>query len=1048
MIKQDLEFNTRPKKSRPLDFLFLLMIGAVIPASLAIRLMFLEKNFGLESSLIVPFTVLTFLPLLLINNFYGNRPTWAAAILTGITQALFITHQPATFVFWILFGLFLTIFTSWQIEFDRRETNRWIKPLVLLLPLFLVTPVLVSISTFLVVPGETVKQMCLLFQMLWKQTFIIWITFGINSVLVLVLNYAGVLEASNKKDKGIHTITEQFLPLFTAILAFLWFIVLIQATFLWNHSHKVTVDSLANELQETSAFVASNYTLFLDYGRNSIQETAQILAGNSYGNEQQTLFDLLPFFQQIVLYDNESGNINQVTLEPSFSTLPDSVSAAILLIQESNLPYQVVAAPSDDTLNADTMFYFLAPINGTQQTLVGVVDAKFHPMIESSLQLLPDEAEWSLNDSQGGSLYSSLSYADQIKNDLHLENEKAYIFLPSSDQWLFKNSNSIGQFEVRISIAVNQELIIERQLRLVGTGLLLLFSGGIISSLIALVILALLRHKVNDLSLAISRMGTESFQTSITRNGMPLQSLYSALNNAHLQIKQEAEVYSDWVAFLHGLSLIHSYEELIEYLRSAGIFAAFLSIRFIIFNDTHQFLTNRLPNRFGKGSFEELMAVYDGLIEQQIKNQQTISFQINNKEKQISSPQKVQEMPKYVQAWALGTPEHDFGFIWIASTKKGMLKPVEEKFFHLFVKELSRVIASFRFIQQIQTENRRTRSVIAAMPEPILVFDREWKLVLLNLAAEKLRGLQKNKIKQGMPMDTLINDPTLKSFLKNTLQHRTTVEELTLMDNKVYSGVLSIISGAGQADWIICALHDVSTYQRKDTIRSEFLEAVGKYLQMPFQMVKGYLGMLTKVGDLNRAQMEYAGMIQGNIEEMEQFVSGILDINRIRSGAGLKIESVYAIDIIRDTVKRIYPSVKQNRIDFTVTEMPDREATRFEVDSTLFSQALYILFDNAVKFNKRDGKVELQLACTQEEMIFTVKDTGIGIAPLDLENIFRTSGYEAAESGTNHRGISLALAKSIIERHHGKIRVASWLGSGSIFTITMPLTQEKNRNGD
>jgi len=128
--------------------------------------------------------------------------------------------------------------------------------------------------------------------------------------------------------------------------------------------------------------------------------------------------------------------------------------------------------------------------------------------------------------------------------------------------------------------------------------------------------------------------------------------------------------------------------------------------------------------------------------------------------------------------------------------------------------------------------------------------------------------------------------------------------------------------------------------------------------------------------------------------------------------------------------------------------LPARELTRFEVDEALFGQALFNLLDNAVKFNKRDGKVEVQLTIESGQFIFTIRDTGIGIAPLDLEKIFRAGSFEGSEPGTSHRGISLALSKSIIERHHGKIRVASWLGSGSVFTITMPPTQDKMRNAE
>ena len=114
-----------------------------------------------------------------------------------------------------------------------------------------------------------------------------------------------------------------------------------------------------------------------------------------------------------------------------------------------------------------------------------------------------------------------------------------------------------------------------------------------------------------------------------------------------------------------------------------------------------------------------------------------------------------------------------------------------------------------------------------------------------------------------------------------------------------------------------------------------------------------------------------------------------------------------------------------------------------EADQALLQQALHNLVENAIKYTDQGGEVQIQMHLHQNQVVFEVRDTGIGIAPADQHRLFEKfyRGVRKGMKGERGSGLGLAIVKSIAERHGGRVWVESQLGKGSRFFLAIPLRQ-------
>jgi signal transduction histidine kinase len=150
----------------------------------------------------------------------------------------------------------------------------------------------------------------------------------------------------------------------------------------------------------------------------------------------------------------------------------------------------------------------------------------------------------------------------------------------------------------------------------------------------------------------------------------------------------------------------------------------------------------------------------------------------------------------------------------------------------------------------------------------------------------------------------------------------------------------------------------------------------------------------------------------------------------------LQLESFALKDLLAGVIEEIAPRARQKRVQISVEPVEGAEKL-LTADRTLLRSALYNLLDNAVKFSPRAAKVQIAASYGADKLTVAIRDTGAGIAPMDLPRLFdKPKGVQQASTG-------LAIVRSIVERHKGKAWAESELGAGSTFYIQIPLNQPK-----
>ncbi|OJH50352.1 PAS/PAC sensor signal transduction histidine kinase [Methanohalophilus portucalensis FDF-1] len=223
---------------------------------------------------------------------------------------------------------------------------------------------------------------------------------------------------------------------------------------------------------------------------------------------------------------------------------------------------------------------------------------------------------------------------------------------------------------------------------------------------------------------------------------------------------------------------------------------------------------------------------------------------------------------------------------------------------------------------------------------------------------------------------------------------------------------------------------------------SELKANLNHELRTPLGNIIGFTQLLDNdiYGKLNPKQQKHIQGIQKSAEQLIGLIDDILEISDVEAGKmELNIEMVSIGELLSDILKLLKPFAEDRNVEIT-TDIPEY-IPEISLDKVKIKQALYNLIINAIHFTPEGRDVHISIEYSSYDLRFEVNDSGIGISPAHLEELFRSFKEIYSESGVkpNNSVLGLSLAKDYIELHGGEIKVESEPGVGNTYIFTIPI---------
>jgi two-component system OmpR family sensor kinase len=235
--------------------------------------------------------------------------------------------------------------------------------------------------------------------------------------------------------------------------------------------------------------------------------------------------------------------------------------------------------------------------------------------------------------------------------------------------------------------------------------------------------------------------------------------------------------------------------------------------------------------------------------------------------------------------------------------------------------------------------------------------------------------------------------------------------------------------------------------RKVDETRRAFFADISHELRTPLTIIRGE-GEIALRGR-NKRVAEYKRSIERTVEQAKHLsvlVNDLLFIARQGAGAArLNLQSIDLNALIEKVCGDARVIASNRSIDIALANGSSHEMVRG--DPARLRQLFLVLLDNAVRYSKSKGAVEVEIGRTGGDITVRVSDRGVGIAPEELEGVFERfrRGGNAAEMNEEGLGLGLPLAKAIVEAHKGRIKMESQVGEGTTVTVALPAEAEGGR---
>lgn len=348
-------------------------------------------------------------------------------------------------------------------------------------------------------------------------------------------------------------------------------------------------------------------------------------------------------------------------------------------------------------------------------------------------------------------------------------------------------------------------------------------------------------------------------------------------------------------------------------------------------------------------------------------------------------------------------------------------------------------------LESVEKEN--TQAIINNLLDGLLAFDSKNELFLINPRAEKILGLEKEKI-LGKTISDLVAFPEVAPLaeLFEKVNHKILREDVEVRENFVVEVTTVPMIQESKDFGTLVILRNVTREKMVEKTKTEFVSLAAHQLRTPLSAIKWTLRMLLdkELGSISSEQQEFLEKTYQANERMISLINDLLNVARIEEGRYIDRQSWNNLEtLVRFVVNSYKEQIEKRKLKFSLKVSKD-PLPRVFVDVEKLRLVIQNLFDNAMSYTREGGTMTITLKGNAEEVEFSIKDTGVGIPKNQQERVF--SKFFRADNvvrmETEGTGLGLFIAKNIIKAHGGRIWFESEEKKGSTFYFTLPVQKE------
>lgn len=354
------------------------------------------------------------------------------------------------------------------------------------------------------------------------------------------------------------------------------------------------------------------------------------------------------------------------------------------------------------------------------------------------------------------------------------------------------------------------------------------------------------------------------------------------------------------------------------------------------------------------------------------------------------------------------------------------------------IKTLSDKIADT--LNELTSERQRIGFLLDNMREGLVVLDRSQRILLINRSACEFFSAPEKPV--GKNLLCLTRIPHITESAENAA--KTGQSDFFDVDapdgRKVLQLFVNPVSGtASDADGgVILLITDVTVVRRSEQIRSEFVANASHELKTPLTSIKGFAELLES-GMVNNPEKEsrYLALIHAETERMIVLINDILRLSELES---ITEDTGKATVSLLAAAQKVKESLAVQASERNIAISVSGDAGILDANPDRMTELILNLMDNAVKYNRTDGRVEIRVTSQKNSVALTVSDTGIGIPPEVQDRVFERF-YRVDKSRSRKiggTGLGLSIVKHIVELYKGKIALKSEVGKGTAIQVTLP----------